>query len=376
MSIIGGIRANILIESLLIGCACTFAAFSSGLWTNLLFRNTSAAFWFSLLIPLGLGLVAGKLFGPLPQEMGALILMIFYSAAGYYWSKKYFLRVQDTQWTGGPVSLPALLGFKTAASDQLAARTHKPFRALVRKEIQSHQVNLFIAGLLLLTHLAVIVVRRVGMDYFNAHRTAGMIWESWPLLWLMMPVLFGGVAVAEERKLGTLENFLCLPTTRRREFAVKFLTVLCFGILLGGVVPLVVEWAGTLIGLPRNVFDVSMSFNWKLVSLASELMFGAAGLTVVAFFASTLTRNLLQAIGLAMVLSLFSAFLLTLAVSIGSGQLLGDDTSLLWRGPLIGVIGWPVMVGTVIVLAFKNFKELNPGAKIWWRNIKDRKSVV
>ena len=370
LSIIGGIRANILIESLLIGCACTFAAFSSGLWTNLLFRNTSAAFWFSLLIPLGLGLVAGKLFGPLPQEMGALILMIFYSAAGYYWSKKYFLRVQDTQWTGGLVSLPALLGSKTAASDHLAVRTHKPFRALVRKEIQSHQVNLFIAGLLLLTHVAVILVRLIWMGYFDTHRSAGMIWESWPLIWLAMPVLIGGAAVAEERKLGTLENFLCLPTTRRREFAVKFFTVLFFGILLGGVVPLLVEWAGTLIGLPRNVFDVSMSFNWKLVSLASELMFGAAGLAAVAFFASTLTRNLLQAIGLAMVLSLFSVFILTLTVSIGSGQIFGEGLYWLWRGPLIGVIGWPVTVGTVIALAFKNFKELNPGAKIWWRNLR------
>jgi hypothetical protein len=76
LSILAGIRRDIWIETLLMGGICTVAAFSSGLWTNLLFRNTSAAFWFSLLVPLGLGLLADKLFGEGVGEMALIPVMV------------------------------------------------------------------------------------------------------------------------------------------------------------------------------------------------------------------------------------------------------------------------------------------------------------
>lgn len=369
LSMLAGIRINILMESLLLGGICTLAAFSSGLWTNLLFRNTSAAFWFSLLVPLGLGLLADKLFGEVVGEMALIPVMVIYSLAGFLWAKKFFLHVQDTQWTGGLLSLPALLGSKTDSPAQTFVHNQKPLRALVRKEFQLHQVNLLIAALLLVSHVVVVIVRRVSADYFISHRSAAMIWESWPLLWLVMPLLIGGVAVAEERKLGTLENFLCLPTTRRREFAVKLFVALLLGFFLGGIMPLAVEWLGTLIGLSRNIFEMTMMLNWRIVSLVGELLVGSAGLTFVAFYASTLTRNLLQALGLAMVLSLFAFFIVAVATGIADGQLLGEGDAPLWRGRLIGLIGWPVILATVFALAFKNFKQLNPGSKVWLRNI-------
>ncbi len=50
-----GIFGRILYGTLVYGGLSALAAFAGGLWTNLLFRNTSAAFWFSLLIPLGFG---------------------------------------------------------------------------------------------------------------------------------------------------------------------------------------------------------------------------------------------------------------------------------------------------------------------------------
>ena len=43
-----------------------------------------------------------------------------------------------------------------------------------------------------------------------------------PFLWLLIPWLMGCVAIAEERKLGTMESQLCLPVNRRLQFAVKF----------------------------------------------------------------------------------------------------------------------------------------------------------
>ncbi|HET7626710.1 MAG TPA: hypothetical protein VFM25_15755, partial [Verrucomicrobiae bacterium] len=205
-------------DSLIIGGMSAFAAFAGGLWTNLLFRNTSAAFWFTLLIPLGLGLLAEKLFGSIAgvSDAGLIVLLGIYSIAGFLWARKYFLRVQDTQWTGGMISFSTRSGSEKIADKDTDSRGRKPFRALLWKEFQFQQVNLLIAGLLLVSHLIVIIVRRVSADYFLAHYSAAMIWESWPILWLAMPLLIGGAAIAEERKLGTLESFLCLPVARRR----------------------------------------------------------------------------------------------------------------------------------------------------------------
>jgi len=288
--------------------------------------------------------------------------MAGYSLAGFLWAKWFFLRVQDHQWTGAVLSLPALFGAKAAP----AAPSRKPWRALIRKEFQLHQINLLIGGLLLLGHLVVIIVRRTNAAYFGMHREEAMIWEAWPLVWLSMPLLIGAMAVAEERKLGTLEPFLCLPVTRRREFWVKFIVVMFLGVSLGGVMPLLVEWLGSLIGLNHRIFDTAMVFNGKFVTLAAEVLAFSAGLAFVALYASTLTRNLLQALGLAVVLSVFSSFVIEVAA--GNGSFMRDQLALLWTGPLIGLVGWPVMVGTIIALAFKNFKQPNVGGKVWSRN--------
>ena len=47
----------------------------------------------------------------------------------------------------------------------------------------------------------------------------------------MMPLLIGCEAVAEERRLGTLEGQLCLPVKRRTQFAVKVVVVVALSIL-------------------------------------------------------------------------------------------------------------------------------------------------
>ena len=60
-------------------------------------------------------------------------------------------------------------------------------------------------------------------------------------LWLVMPMLVGAAAVAEERKLGTLAGQFCLPVKRRTQFAVKFRVVMLLSILFGVVMPLLLE---------------------------------------------------------------------------------------------------------------------------------------
>jgi hypothetical protein len=362
---IAELHRTVIHDSLIIGGMSAFAAFAGGLWTNLLFRNTSAAFWFTLLIPLGLGLLAEKLFGSIAgvNDVGLIVLLGIYSIAGFLWARKYFLQVQDTQWTGGVISFSTWFGSDKASDESANSRGRKPFRALLRKEFQFQQINLLIAGLLLISHLIVIIVRRVSADYFLAHHSAAMIWESWPILWLAMPLLIGGAAIAEERKLGTLESFLCLPVTRRREFLVKFGMTIVLGVFLGGVMPVLVEWLGAAIGVPRTA--TGLGAHLQIVSLLSSLTVGSAVLVVLAFYASTLTRNLLQSLGLAVMLAVI-AFVLVQLVFAGGRVPFGFIP--LWSADLAAVILIPVMAIAIVLLAFINYRIFETSFRVWRRN--------
>lgn len=364
--LIAGFYRDNLFGTLMYAGLSALAAFAGGLWTNLLFRNTSAAFWFTLLIPVGLGMLVQAFFGAVGVvgTVALVITLTAYAVAGFLWARKYFLRVQDIQWTGGILSVP--LSF--TASARGAGRSRSPLRALFRKELHLHQINLVIAALLLVSHLVAVFVRRMGHAYFQQHPSALMVWESWPLLWLMMPLLIGGVAVSEERKLGTLENFLCLPATRRRQFAIKFFVAMALGVLLGGVIPLLVEGLAALIGLPGQFFKATLMFDWKMVSLTAASLGGSACLTFLAYYASTLTRNLLQAMGLALVFS-FVTVVITMFMAHADFRSYYGETPLLWRGPLVAMIGVPLMVFTVLSLGLGNFKQLHIGQKAWLRNL-------
>jgi hypothetical protein len=107
--------------------------------------------------------------------------------------------------------------------------------SLVKKEIRLQEANLFIAIILLLLHLAAFVLHSV----FN--RNVKMVFELVWSLWLLMPLLIGGAAIAEERKLGVLESQLSLSVSRRAQLFVKFFVAFAFSIILGAVMPSVIE---------------------------------------------------------------------------------------------------------------------------------------
>jgi hypothetical protein len=188
-----------------------------------------------------------------------------------------------------------------------------------------------------------------------------MILESFPLLWLALPFLVGSVAVAEERRLGTLENLLCLPTTRRFQFIVKLAVTLGFGVFLGAVLPLVLESLGRWLGVTANPSGL-----WVLNgshSVTFLLLFGSVALSFLSLYGSTLTRNTLQALGAGVLVSLLGFLLIAVAIRPPD---LGDIV--LWRGALVGLIGGPVMVGTALALAYGNYKRLHPDLSTWFRN--------
>lgn len=357
---------EILVLMLKVGSFSALAAFAGGLWTTLIFRQVGAAFWFTLLVPLAILMAAAQALEKSSLnsiEAGLSAVLVLYAIAGFLWARRMFFRAQDVQWTGGTVTLPAWLSFSASKESVACVPKRMPFRPLIRKEFQSHHVSLLIGAGLLLLHLVVVGIRRMDFDPTQSNNVLSSLLELWWVLWFGLPFLVGSTAVAEERKLGTLESQLCLPTTRRAQFVVKLVIALTVGVFLGGVMPWVAESIGgfaIMRGSSRGAGSERF-LSWHLALTCA----GAGWITLVSFYASTLTRNLLQAMGTSVAAVCALTVVLTWAIE---GTVNHYHPSP-WGIPLIGYIGLPVILAALGWLAFKNYQHVLVGWNIWIRNL-------
>ena len=213
------------------------------------------------------------------------------------------------------------------------------------------------AGLLVL-HLGILVLRKY---HHFAEDSAGEVLTSifW-LPWLVIPVVIGNLAVAEERRLGVMEGQLCLPVSRRIQFVIKGFLTLLLGTFLGGVMPMLLESIGVVLGAKSELFreQVGPIFQLGIVALA-------AWLTLVSFSASGRAMNFLQAIGYA-IGTFFGCMLLITAFAKGR-MIFFDSISAGYILPLMVAI--PTIIITLLLLAYVNFKNCLDGWTLWRRNL-------
>ena len=147
---------------------------------------------------------------------------------------------------------------------------------------------------------------------------------------------------------------MCLPVTRRAQFALKLVVTLVLGTALGGVMPWVAEgcWAGG----HGQIHEFGNGTGFLPPVMLTCLV--AAGTTVISFYASTLMRNLLQAMGAAVVIGFQLVYL----------SLFRSDPPP-WGIALIGYIALPVTLAVLLGLAFKNYSHLHVGWRLWRRNL-------
>ena len=366
-------------NSMIASVAVMLAALTGGLWTSLLLRQISAAFWISLLIPIGLlfsiAFVGDKFFDSASMVTVSGVLYGaagIYSIAGFLLAHRLFHRAQDAAWTGGVINFSNWRYFDAGAESSASVRRWKPLSALLKKEFQLHSISLIGAGALVVLHLAV----RAFYANSNRNSTAGLAADSVWVLWLVMPLMIGCMAVAEERKLGVTEAQLCLPASRRFQFATKFIPVMIFGVLLGGIMPQLLEMVVSHFGVPSEFFKpeshAGNQFNIPGVALFEIIIVAlAAGFTLAGFYGSTLAKNFLQALSIAIVIiigsCLFTTFLFA-GPSNGNGQLepLGMK---LWGIFLPLVIGILTAIFFIPCLAYRNFSCPVESGRLWRRNI-------
>jgi hypothetical protein len=295
-------------------------AFSGGLWTTLLFRQITAALLFTLFTPLILFATAGgflaflNAFNPLPPVPGAPVVvqtgapvalfwvMLVYSGAGLWWARWQFLNAQDAQWFGGLLFIPRLFRRRRGAGGRQGR-----FASLIGKELQLQQFAVLFSLIVAFVYLAaVLLCAKSPASYHYPFREMPPFqrWLHLCTYWFgavffAIPGLLGAAAVAEERRLGVMESFWHIPLGRIRQFVAKVGVVLLLTFLLGVVMVCIID---TIAGA-RSVSTCFHADHWRLgQAFLVELMqlsVVAGIVAVVSFYASTLSRNTGQALGVA-----------------------------------------------------------------------------
>jgi len=344
-----------------------------GLWTTLLLRQVAAAFWFTFLVPLLLVIMVSWFIchtGPMDSFLMLSCILLIYSVAGFAFACWLLRRAQDVQWSGGSIVIPewrALAGFRFASG---ARRRWSPRMALLVKEFKLHQSQLVIAGVLFVLHIAVLIARK----YVSLRDISplGFVFMNFWTLWLVMPLLAGCVAVAEERKLGTFEAQWCLPAKWRMQFMAKAGVVLLLSLLLGSVMPLLLEGARILpdvhlfwaMHVEPNLWELMTPLQiclWYCLKAANQLvpLFMlcriALAIGLISFYASTWSRNSLQALGY----SVFGIlFLRSFTVLNSEADYLQPYVYLPGNGGLNDLIGLPALTIALLFLASSNSRCL------------------
>ena len=348
-------------------CLIATATFTGGLWTTLLLRQLAAAFWLTLLVPAVLSGTAGAFLAQTESNntVIAVLCVIFaiYSVGGFLFARRLFFRAQDAGWSGGVISLPEWKFFAARSGNAVSTRNRKPIFALLKKELQLHQVSLLGACVLLALHIFVIVLRKCHP--FAKDSIGELLTSIFWMLWLVMPVIIGGMAVAEERRLGVMEGQLCLPVSRRIQFAIKSFRALFLGIFLGGVMPILLEGIAIEFGAPNPMFTPAYSGAFGVLLFQLSIVAFSALLVLTSLFASTLARSFPQAVGYA-IATFIGCTLLFPAFTNGRLIFLNSIPA---QSILPLVIAVPTIIVTLLWLAYLNFKNISDGWPLWRRNL-------
>ena len=350
-------------------CLIATATFTGGLWTTLLLRQLAGAFWLTLLVPAVLSGVATVFLAQNESNntviAGLCVVFAIYSVGGFLFARWLFFRAQDVGWSGGVLALPEWKFFAARSENAVSTRSRKPIIALLKKEFQLHYVTFIGMGGLFLLHFGVVLLRHAHQnppDYFWKSLDEGL--GFFGVLWLVAPLLIGCACVAEERKFGTMDGQLCLPVSSRVQFAIKFFFTLFFGGLLSVALFRLAETIGVVMGV-KNLFFVS---NESFGQSALGILLAFVALPVMAFFASTLTWNILHALAAAIATAVGFGIIMTAANVVAAHPTVVFGV-MLWQGLLVDYIAIPALLATFVWLAYRNFESLHENRRLWRRNI-------
>lgn len=234
-----------------------FLAATGGLavapWLTLLSRGTLPGLVFTMSVP-GLLLLGGTVVGALVYGAGHVLEVNAFVSRFLWWAMASvailsaaaawvaFSRVEAADGTGEQVAIPSLRARGADASRASAPgmRRRNPWIALVSKELRLQQMTFVVS--------AIYVCGWIGMAALQRW-LSGTVHESpitavSALYAVVLAMLIGALASAEERQFGTHAANLLLPVSTWKGWMLKAGVSLALTLVLGIVVPSVLLFAG------------------------------------------------------------------------------------------------------------------------------------
>ena len=189
-----------------------------------------------------------------------------------------------------------------------------PVGALVRKELRLQIIPFLTAGLTLLIGIMVLTLRWIA--HSTGENPSGVAVSARDTgAWLALLGILGAgtclaagvIPIAEERALGTLDAQLTLPLTVRRLWWVKACVALGTAVCLGLLLPMGLAWL-----LFPYLFEFHNHEEWSLAFVGVA----GLGLTLVGFYASSISRNSVKAVFASLAIL---AILMVLICVVGAG---------------------------------------------------------
>ncbi|MFO1476347.1 MAG: hypothetical protein U1F98_06820 [Verrucomicrobiota bacterium] len=342
-----------------------FCTVSGGSWTVLLLRHVAASFFLTIGTTIAIGMTVSWIcmtwLGSYSLQMvwimqGALAV---YAVLGLLFSRWLFLRAQDVEWSGGVISIP-IRWPRFAPGWRMGRGPRTAWMHLIAKEVQFHQVSLLIAVVVFVLNIFIVGFRKVNPEWSDSSTFVSVFLGIWIILWFSLPVLLGSMAVAEERRLGTMEGQLCLPIPHPLQFVVKLGVVLVLSIILGAFIPFLVERLGVAIGARGGPFGGDLQ--WKDLK---GLCLSAAAVSLVSFYASTLTRGTLSALAV----SIFVGSAVALIGQLGGIHVFPNPGGPAIEFRLLAYFGIPALLLTIVEAAYGNSRHVLVNGGLWLRNI-------
>jgi hypothetical protein len=216
-----------------------------------------------------------------------------------------FMQLEAIEGTGPRLGVPEWFRRGETAGASAHATSH-PIWLLVKKELHLQPIALLVAGLYVLGWIA---ARSLKPAFPESNDVFDLLTAFYTL---MVTLLIGAVAGAEERQLGTLEWQVLLPVSSSRQWAVKVVTVLTVTLVLALGLPALLTSAHifsgrgcglgfTVVALAVTALYVSSACNNALSGMLMSLTTVCAGIWAITMLRVELTARLGRTPGVSLI---------------------------------------------------------------------------
>lgn len=202
----------------------------------------------------------------------------------------------------------------------ISTRLNGPFVSLIKKELRLQKPTFLLTGFFCLLALGGALLFIESKDV-----GAGVLAADFAIYILLIPLIAGGLSVAEERAWGIADWHLTLPPSSKRQWLAKMLVTLPVSLVLGLVLPAGLYWAGALFFAPK---EERMFLQIVLAIALVQLC-----VTSLAIYAATFSNSTTKAIlaSLALIVALCTALMLLKPVLITIALMLVPMLPAAWR---------------------------------------------